>query len=62
MSESFTSSVTSVVDQRSLFPTQLNYRDHERNDGDGGEDEGVPILGHEACESHDAVIGEKKLP
>ena len=35
---------------------------HEGNDGDGGEDEGVPILGHEACESHDAVIGEKKLP
>ena len=81
---SFTSSVTSVVNKRSLLPTQLNdgnlkdktyypadfsslvtlslsLSHHEGDDSDGGEDEGVPVLGHEAGQGHDAVFGEEQL-
>lgn len=36
--------------------------DHERDDGEGGEDDGVPVLGDEAPDRHDAVVGEEELP
>ena len=36
--------------------------DHERDDGEGGEDDGVPVLGDEAPDGHDAVVGEEELP